>query len=103
MKNIFKGSWLLMGAFVLIAGLAGCAGSGEKTGVYVDDSVITSTVKSQMVVEKGIHSTDISVKTTKGVVTLTGTVATKDESNKAAELARGVKGVTSVENNIVVK
>jgi len=56
-----------------------------------------------MVVEKGIHSTDISVKTTKGVVTLTGTVATKDESNKAAELARGVKGVTSVENNIVVK
>ena len=101
MKNAFTGNWLVTG--VLIAALAGCAGSGEKTGMYVDDSVITSKVKSEMVVEKGIHSTDISVTTTKGVVTLTGTVATKDESNKAADLARSISGVTSVENNLKVK
>jgi len=101
MKNAITGSWMIMG--VLLAGLTGCAGSGEKTGMYVDDSVITSKVKSEMIVEKGIHSTDISVKTTKGVVTLTGTVATKDESNKAADLARGISGVTSVENNLKVK
>lgn len=101
MKNAFTGSWLVMG--VLIAGLAGCAGSGERTGVYVDDSVITSKVKSELVTEKGVHSTDISVKTTRGVVTLTGTVATWIESNKAADLARGVKGVSSVENNLMVK
>jgi len=101
MKNAFSGSWMIM--VVLLAGLAGCAGSGEKTGMYVDDSVITSKVKSEMIVEKGIHSTDISVKTTKGVVTLTGTVATKDESSKAADLARGISGVTSVENNLMVK
>ena len=101
MKNAFTGSWLIMG--VLIAGLTGCAGSGEKTGMYVDDSVITSKVKSEMIVEKGIHSTDISVTTIKGVVTLTGTVASKDESNKAADLARNISGVTSVENNLKVK
>jgi osmotically-inducible protein OsmY len=104
MKNAFKGSWLLMG--VLIAGLAGCAsggGSGEKTGAYVDDSWITSKVKSEMVANKSVHARDISVSTNKGVVTLSGTAATWDESNKAAEIARGVKGVKAVENDIHIQ
>jgi osmotically-inducible protein OsmY len=103
MKNIFKGSWLLMGAFVLIAGLAGCANTGEKSGAYVDDSWITSKVKSEMIADKHVSARDINVNTTRGVVTLTGTVKTWDESNKAAEIARSVKGVTQVENNIQVQ
>ncbi len=101
MKNAFKGSWLLMG--VLIAGLAGCANTGEKTGAYVDDSWITSKVKSEMVANKNVRARDISVNTTRGVVTLTGTAATWEESNKAAEIAHGVKGVTSVENDIRIQ
>ena len=101
MKNAFKGSWLLMG--VLIAGLAGCANTGEKTGAYVDDSWITSKVKSEMIANKSVKARDISVNTTKGVVTLSGTAATWDESNKAAEIAHGVKGVTSVENDIRIQ
>ena len=103
MKNIFNGSWLLAGAFVLIAGLAGCANTGEKTGAYVDDSWITSKVKSEMIANKSVKARDISVNTYKGVVTLSGNVATWDESNKAAEIARGVKGVTQVENDIHVQ
>jgi osmotically-inducible protein OsmY len=103
MKNIFEGSWLLTGAFVLIAGLAGCANTGEKTGAYVDDSWITSKVKSEMVANKSVKARDISVNTYKGVVTLSGNAATWDESNKAAEIARGVKGVTQVENDIHVQ
>ena len=101
MKNAFKGSWLLMG--VLIAGLAGCANTGEKTGAYVDDSWITSKVKSEMVANKNVRARDINVNTTRGVVTLTGTAATWEESNKAAEIAHGVKGVTSVENDIRIQ
>ena len=101
MKNAFKGSWLLIG--VLIVGLAGCANTGEKTGAYVDDSWITSKVKSEMIANKSVKARDISVNTTKGVVTLSGTAATWDESNKAAEIAHGVKGVTSVENDIRIQ
>ena len=103
MKNIFKGRWLLTGVFVLIAGLAGCANTGEKTGAYVDDSWITSKVKSEMVANKTVKAHNISVSTNRGVVTLTGNAATWEESNKAAEIARGVKGVTQVENNIHVQ
>ena len=101
MMKTFRGSWLLTG--VLIAGLAGCAGSGQKSGEYVDDSWITSKVKSEMIADKHVSARDISVNTTRGVVTLTGTVKTWDESNKAAEIARSVKGVTQVENNIQVQ
>jgi hyperosmotically inducible periplasmic protein len=101
MENVLRGSVLVMG--VLIAGLAGCAGSGEKSGAYVDDSWITSKVKSEMIASKEVRARDISVDTTRGVVTLTGNVRTWDESNKAAEIARSVKGVTQVENNIHVQ
>lgn len=101
MKNAFGQSGILMG--VLILGLAGCANTGEKTGAYVDDSWITTKVKSDMVADKHVSSRNISVNTTKGVVTLTGTAATAQESNKAAEIARGVAGVKAVDNNIRVQ
>ena len=101
MKNAFSGRWLLTGA--LIAVLAGCANAGQKSGAYVDDSWITSKVKSEMVADKNVKARDISVNTHRGVVTLTGMADTWDESNKAAEIARSVKGVTMVENDIHVR
>jgi osmotically-inducible protein OsmY len=101
MKNAFRGSWVLMG--VLILGLAGCANTGEKTGAYVDDSWITTKVKSDMIADKEVSSRNISVNTTKGVVTLTGTAATAQESNKVAEIARRVAGVKAVENDIRIQ
>ncbi len=101
MKNAFRGSWVLVG--VLILGLAGCANTGEKTGTYVDDSWITTKVKSDLLAAKDVSSTHISVNTTKGVVTLTGTAATTQESNKAAEIARSVAGVKAVENDIRIQ
>ena len=103
MKNVFIGRWLFTGMFVLVAGLAGCANSGERSGTYVDDSWITSKVKSEMVADKSVKARDITVNTNKGVVTLSGTADTWDESNKAAEIARKVKGVTMVENDIRVR
>jgi hyperosmotically inducible periplasmic protein len=101
MKNVFRGSWVLVS--ILILALAGCAGAGEKTGTYVDDSTITTKVKSDLLAAKDISSTHISVATTNGVVTLTGTAATTQESNKAAEIARGVAGVKDVKNDIHIQ
>jgi len=103
MKHAFSGSWVLAG--VLILGLAGCAssGTGQKTGAYVDDSWITTKVKSEMIANSDVKAHNINVDTTKGVVTLTGTAKTWQESNKAAEIARGIKGVTGVENDIRVQ
>src|ERR1700682_5583506 len=101
MKNPFTGRSVLMG--VLILGLAACANTGEKTGAYVDDSWITSKVKSEMVASKSVSARNITVNTTGGVVTLTGTAPTTQESDKAAEIARGVEGVKAVENYIRVQ
>jgi osmotically-inducible protein OsmY len=104
MKKTFKGSLLLTG--VLIAGLAGCAssgGTGQKTGAYVDDAWITTKVKSEMVADHDVKAHNISVDTAQGVVKLTGTADSWQEANKAAEIARSVKGVTGVENEIRVQ
>jgi osmotically-inducible protein OsmY len=101
MKNAFRTSWVLVG--VLMLSLAGCANTGEKTGTYVDDSWITTKVKSDLLAAKDVSSTHISVTTTKGVVTLTGTAATTQESNKAAQIARSVAGVKAVENDIRIQ
>jgi osmotically-inducible protein OsmY len=100
-KNVFGKSLVLAG--VVLLGLAGCANTGEKSGVYVDDSVITSKVKTEMATNKEIKAHNITVNTSKGVVTLSGTAATMDESLKAAQIARNVAGVKSVENDIRVQ
>lgn len=98
MRNVING-WVLMS--VLIASLMACAGT--KTGEYVDDSWITSKVKSEMLADKTVKGTNITVNTTKGVVTLSGHAGSVQESTKAVEIARSVKGVTSVENDIQVQ
>ena len=103
MKHAFSGPWVLAGALIL--GLAGCAssGTGQKTGEYVDDTWITTKVKSEMIADTEVKANNINVDTSKGVVTLTGTAETWQESNKAAQIARGIKGVTGVENDIRVQ
>jgi len=103
MKNAFSGSWVLAGALIL--GLAGCAssGTGEKTGEYVDDAWITTKVKSELIAENDTKARNINVDTSGGKVTLTGTAETWQESEKAAEIARGIKGVTAVQNDIRIE
>jgi len=102
-KSIFRGRWVLTVVFIFIAGIAGCANTGEKSGAYVDDAWITSKVKSEMVADKTVKAHNIGVTTNRGVVTLTGNAETWDELNKATDIARSVKGVTQVENEIHVK
>lgn len=82
--------------------VAGCASTSKQsgTGEYVDDSVITTKVKAMLFDEPNLRSGQINVETFKGVVQLSGFVATRDDINRAVEIARSVKGVESVKNDM---
>jgi osmotically-inducible protein OsmY len=90
---------------IVLASLLGCAATSthEGTGQYFDDSVITTKVKAAIVDEPSLKSTEINVETFKGTVQLSGFVSSRADINKAVEVARNVKGVTSVKNDMRVK
>lgn len=86
--------------------VAGCsvARHQESVGEYVDGSVITTEVKAKLTNDPGTSAANINVKTIEGgEVQLSGFTKSQAEKNRAAELARSVKGVTRVHNNLVVK
>ncbi|HWA11389.1 MAG TPA: BON domain-containing protein [Opitutaceae bacterium] len=85
--------------------LVGCAGSPtkESTGEYVDDSTITAKVKAALIHDPTVKAGEVSVETFKGVVQLSGFVATSTEKVRAGEVAAGVSGVKDVKNNITIK
>ena len=90
---------------MLIAAFVACASTPkqESTGEYVDDSVITTKVKSLLAADDFLKSFQISVETFKGNVQLSGFVGSQQAVDKAGEIARSVKGVTSVKNDLIVK
>jgi hypothetical protein len=90
---------------MLIATFAACAATRtqESTGEYVDDSVITTKVKSLLAEDDFLKSFQISVESFKGMVQLSGFVNSQKAVDKAAEIARSVKGVKSIKNNLIVK
>ena len=92
-------------AVLLLATLLGCAGTAtkESTGEYVDDTVITTNVKAAIFNEPTLKSAEINVETFKGVVQLSGFVSSNANIDRAVEVARGVKGVTSVKNSMRLK
>jgi len=91
--------------FALVSVFLGCAATQtrESTGQYVDDSVITTQVKALLANDDFLKSFQISVETFKGVVQLSGFVNSEQAINKAGQIARSVKGVTSVKNDLIVK
>lgn len=91
-------------AFALLSA-AGCASTPkqEGTGEYVDDTVITTKVKAAVLNEPTLKSAEINVETYKGIVQLSGFVTSRADMNKAVEVARGVKGVTSVKSDMRLK
>jgi osmotically-inducible protein OsmY len=90
---------------LLAAAFLGCASSPtrESSGQYVDDSAITTKVKAAILNEPTLKVFQINVETFKGEVQLSGFVDTAQSKSKAGEVARGVKGVKSVKNNLIVK
>lgn len=90
---------------IALATVIGCAPTPTKegTGEYVDDTVITTKVKAAIFNEPSLKSSEINVETFKGTVQLGGFVKYQADINKAVEVARGVKGVKSVRNDMRLK
>ena len=89
----------------LIAVFVGCASTPtrERTGEYLDDSAITTKVKAAIFNDPALKVFQINVETFKGDVQLSGFVDSAQSVTKAGAVARGVKGVKSVKNNLIVK
>jgi osmotically-inducible protein OsmY len=96
-------------AFAALAGMTvlstGCAvGRGQETaGAYIDDAGITTSVKAKFVEDKTVSASSISVETLNGTVQLSGFAKSGAEKAQAEAIARGVKNVKAVRNDIVVR
>ncbi|MFI3154629.1 MAG: BON domain-containing protein [Methylococcaceae bacterium] len=104
MKHLIK----LFSAFFLAWTLmtaGGCASTPqtEGTGEYVDDSVVTTKVKAALINDPDVSAAEVNVETFKGVVQLSGFVNSRADMNKAIEIARNIKGVKSVKNDMRLK
>lgn len=94
-------------AAILAAALlaAGCAPTTTKrgTGEYVDDTAITTKVKAALLGDPDVKGTAVNVDTYRGVVQLSGFVASESEKQKATQKAAEVAGVTSVRNDLQIR
>src|SRR5450432_1057004 len=110
MEVIMKSNLLAMTLGVALAfgsaGIALAQVASDTTAVSADksaqpgtDTWITTKVKSELMTTKGIPSTDISVTTTNGIVTLSGVLDNKAQVQKSVAIAKAVKGVHSVDSS----
>ena len=95
------GCWkmTLLAAIVAMPLVAGC---GKTIGETIDDTTITTRVKTSMLNDPGVGGTNIDVDTYKGVVTLSGRVKSQAEHDQALALARKVDGVTEVKDALQI-
>jgi len=93
---------LFAALMVATLALAGCAGTATQssTGEYVDDTVITTRVKTALFNEPSLKSAQINVETLKGVVQLSGFVSSAADISTAVAVTRKVSGVTQVRNDM---
>lgn len=96
-------SALILAFAVIIMG--GCTvASGQKSaGEFVDDSVVSTQVKTALIRDDNVRASEINVETYKGEVQLTGFVSSRAAADRAVELARQVKGVTAVRDDMQIR
>jgi osmotically-inducible protein OsmY len=102
-RNSGIGAGLIV--LALMSGVAGCSVTRGQSSVgeYVDDSAITTSVKSKFVSDKQVDAASISVETLNGTVQLSGFAKSDAERSAAEQIARNTKGVKAVKNGIVVR
>jgi len=95
----------LAGAFTMALLLSACGATprSEGTGEYVDDTAITTKVKAAIFNDPTLKSAEINVETFKGRVQLSGFVSSQGNVDRAVRLAREVKGVTAVTDDMRLK
>ena len=96
---------LVAAALAVVVLLGGCAGSPtqESTGEYIDDTTLTSKVKTILLQDPEVSGLGINVETFKGEVQLSGFANSEAERQRAESLASSVNGVAAVKNDIVLK
>jgi len=92
-------------ALAMTGGMTGCAGDRytQSTGERIDDKADSSRVRKALGADTQYKYDDVTVQTFKGVVQLSGFVNSRDQKNRAGDLAKKVEGINEVENNITVK
>ncbi len=101
MLKRFSGFFIV--ALMLSALGCGSTPQQESTGQYIDDSAITTKVKTAIFNEPSLKVNQISVETYKRVVQLSGFVDSSASMDKAVTIARSVQGVSSVKNDMRVR
>lgn len=91
-------------ALVLVV-TTGCAVTRdqETVGAYIDDSVITTTVKSRFFDDKTVDGSAVKVETLNGTVMLSGFAKNSTEKRNAETIASKVKGVKAVKNELLIR
>lgn len=102
--NYLKTCWTFLITVSMLVAI-GCASTPTEssTGEMIDDTVITTKVKAAIFQDEELSASEISVETFKGVVQLSGFVSDRSDVSRAAVVTRGVAGVVSVKNSLVVK
>jgi len=92
-------------AFILAIFLSACASTAEHQGAdeYIDDTMITAKVKAAFLNDPVTKVLEINVETYEGEVQLSGFVSSQEAIDRAVELTRNVKGVTSVKNDMLLR
>jgi len=100
----------LAGVITILVG--GCSKPADETGMpppsttigtEIDDSVMTTRIKSALLADPDIKSFDFNVETRKGEVQLSGFVDNQSQIDRAIETARGIEGVRNVRNEMSIK
>jgi hyperosmotically inducible protein len=86
--------------FCLVAGAASDTAHSDSVGAAISDSAITTKVKASYLGDDRLKGSHVKVTTTNGVVTLTGAATGPISKNAAEELAKGVDGVKSVDDEL---
>lgn len=95
---------IAISAIVLLTATGCAVQRGQETvGSYIDDAGITTMIKTRFVENKQVDAASIKVETLNGTVMLSGFAKNSTERTSAEAIARGVKGVVSVKNEIAVR
>lgn len=103
MKSLKIISAALVCTVALLVTGCGSTADSRSTGQVIDDTAIHTKVKAALVNDPVVAGTSINVDVNRGVVSLSGAVNGDVEKTKAEDIVRGIDGVRSVENNLIVR
>ncbi len=90
-------------AALMIGGAVTASAADTTAGQRIDDATLLTKIKTDLLGTKNVDGLDVNVDVKEGRVTLSGTASSEAERTRAESIAKGTKGVMSVENKIVLK